>query len=110
MAPYSSHKSASVDESNSKASSSKSLPSGGAHSQCAIVEDYVKEDDEYHHDMQDVHNVDPLNMSEASVKEDGQAGVSHSADGTPFMHNYHPHLNGMPVTGPLCTVTDLLVN
>ena len=41
-APYSSHKSVSVDESNSEASSSKSSPSSGAHSQCVTVEDYVK--------------------------------------------------------------------
>ena len=109
-APYGSHTSASVDESNSEASSSKSSPSSGAHSRRATVEDYVEEDDEYHHDMQDVHDVDPLNMSEAGDKEDGQAGVSHDADGAPFTRNYHPHLNGMPVTGPLCTVTYLLVN
>ena len=109
-APYSSHKSVSVDESNSEASSSKSSPSSGAHSQCVTVEDYVEEDDEYHHDMQDVHDVDPPNMSEAGDKEDGQAGVSHNADGALFTCNYHPHLNGMPVTGHLCTVTDSLFN
>ena len=60
--------------------------------------------------MQDVHDVDPPNMSEAGDKEDGQAGVSHNADGALFTCNYHPHLNGMPVTGHLCTVTDSLFN